>query len=98
MHVNPITGSSNVAIVEIVRNQNYPIKSINDIIAVNELQSELSKRMEKKEIQKWTDWVLGFCSRMNVEPSRLPINKNFPGFLTENENTELYLSVLDTIV
>ena len=98
MHINPITGNSNTAIVEIVRNQTYPIKSINDIIAVNELKAELSKRMEKNETEKWTDWVLRFCSRMNVEPSRLPINKNFPGFLTENENTELYLSVLDTIV
>ena len=97
MHINPIMGS-NIAIVETAQNQNYPIKSIHDIIAVNELKAELSKRMEKDETQKWTDWVLGFCTRMNVEPSRLPINQNFPGYLTDSENTELYLSVLDTII
>ena len=62
------------------------------------LKSELIMRMDEKEAEEWVGRMADICKRTGIEPKRLPINEQFPGDLTPEENHEILLSVLDVVV
>lgn len=83
----------------IIQQQESKLKEeIEDTIVLSVLRKELSERMEENDVNKWMDTICTICKRAGIAPRKLPVNKDFPGSLTPDENHEIYLSVMDTVV
>ena len=95
MNISAINGVRPAIIIQ----QEAKIKEeIEDTIVLNALETELSSRMEKEDVNKWMGIITSICQRAGIAPRKLPVNEHFPGSLTPEENHEILLSVLDTVV
>jgi len=96
MKVTPVL---NIPRPAIIQQQEAQMKEeIEDIVVLSALKNELSKTMEEKDVNKWMDTICSICKRAGIAPRKLPVNKDFPGNLTPEENHEIYLSVIDTVI
>ena len=73
-------------------------QEVSDSVVLDILRTELLTRMEPQDIDKWITTVVDICKRTGIEPKRLPVNEQYPGSLTPEENHEILMSILDVVV
>ena len=73
-------------------------KEVSDEEVLDVLRTELMTRMEPENIDKWISTIAQICEETGIEPKRLPVNKQYPGDLTPEENHEILMSIFDVVV
>ncbi len=73
-------------------------QEVSDETVLDVLRTELMTKMEPAEIDKWITTMVDICKRTGIEPKRLPVNEQYPGSLTPEENHEILMSILDVVV
>ncbi len=66
--------------------------------AIKLLGKELEKSMPKKNVEEYLKMIQKVCKKFNIQEKNLPINSEHPGNLSDEENFNLYESVIDSVV
>ena len=73
------------------------MRELSDEAALGLLNDELKKGMPSKEANSWMQKIKQICLKHGIRPKNLPINKNYPGSLSEEENSNIFTEIFYSI-
>ena len=82
--------------------KNYPVSfkknELTNEKALNLLSKELERSMTKQEATNWVEKIKQICQKYNLTPKKLPLNKDYPGSLSKEENNNIFKEIFDHIL
>jgi hypothetical protein len=70
---------------------------LTDEFVLSLLKKELAKDMPDKEAGNWVIKIKQICEKNNINIKNLPINEDYKGSLSEQENSNLFTEVFYSI-
>ncbi len=72
-------------------------RELTDETALNLLTRELSKGMPEQETVTWVAKIKQICQKFGIMPKTLPINKHYPGSLSEEQRHNIFTEIFYSI-